>query len=60
MYMSYCVVTGSGGLVGSEAVRFFSNVGYTVIGIDNDMRKYFFGLSVNSNKKYLLSKWIRY
>ena len=39
--MKYCIVTGSGGLVGSETVRFFSNVGYTVIGIDNDMRKYF-------------------
>ena len=39
--MQYCIVTGSGGLVGSETVRFFSNVGYNVIGIDNDMRKYF-------------------
>ena len=33
--MSYCIVTGSGGLVGSETVRFFSNVGYNVIGMKN-------------------------
>ena len=38
-----CIVTGSSGLVGSESVRFFTSVGYFVIGIDNDMRKYFFG-----------------
>ena len=31
------------GLIGSEAVRFFSNLGMDVIGIDNDMRKFFFG-----------------
>lgn len=38
-----CLVTGSSGLVGSESVRFFSSAGYYVIGVDNDMRKYFFG-----------------
>lgn len=37
------LVTGSSGLVGSEAVRFFANLGFTVFGIDNDMRRYFFG-----------------
>lgn len=37
------LVTGSGGLVGSEAVRFFSKNGFDAIGIDNDMRKTFFG-----------------
>jgi len=37
------LVTGSGGLVGSESVRFFSKLGFDVFGIDNDMRKSFFG-----------------
>ncbi|MEO0293403.1 MAG: NAD-dependent epimerase/dehydratase family protein [candidate division WOR-3 bacterium] len=37
------LVTGSGGLIGSESVTFFIKKGFKVIGIDNDMRKYFFG-----------------
>ena len=37
------LVTGSSGLIGSEAVRFFADKGYQVVGIDNNMRKYFFG-----------------
>lgn len=41
--MSVAVVTGSHGLIGSEAVRFLSAQGLEVVGIDNDMRRYFFG-----------------
>ena len=41
--MDIAVVTGSGGLIGSETVGFFAQRGFTVVGIDNDMRKYFFG-----------------
>lgn len=41
--MSVVVITGSAGLIGSEAVRFFSKLGMHVIGIDNDMRKFFLG-----------------
>lgn len=41
--MKKVLVTGSGGLIGSEAVRFFSQRGFEVYGIDNDMRRYFFG-----------------
>lgn len=41
--MRTVLVTGSSGLVGSEAVRFFHQKGFQVIGIDNDMRQYFFG-----------------
>ena len=41
--MPIAIITGSGGLVGSEAVRFLSAKGFRVVGIDNDMRKYFFG-----------------
>jgi len=37
------IVTGSGGLIGSEACRYFHASGYMVIGIDNDMRAQFFG-----------------
>ncbi len=41
--MRTVVVTGSGGLVGAEAVRFYAPRAETVIGIDNDMRAAFFG-----------------
>ncbi len=41
--MSVAIITGSAGLIGSEAVRFFSSRFDTIVGIDNDMRKYFFG-----------------
>lgn len=41
--MSVVVITGSAGLIGSEAVRFFGGLGMHVVGIDNDMRKFFFG-----------------
>lgn len=41
--MKYALVTGSGGLIGSEAVKFLIEKNYFVVGIDNDMRKYFFG-----------------
>lgn len=37
------LVTGCCGLIGSESVKFFIDKGFDVIGIDNDMRKYFFG-----------------
>lgn len=36
-------ITGSAGLIGSESARFFAEKGYQVVGVDNDMRKYFFG-----------------
>jgi CDP-paratose 2-epimerase len=41
--MSIILITGSAGLIGSESVRFFCGRGFTVVGIDNDMRKVFFG-----------------
>ncbi|MFV0523918.1 MAG: NAD-dependent epimerase/dehydratase family protein [Acidimicrobiales bacterium] len=41
--METAIVTGSGGLIGAQAVRFFSQTFDRVIGIDNDMRAYFFG-----------------
>lgn len=41
--MTIVLVTGSAGLIGSESARFFCDRGFTVIGIDNNMRSYFFG-----------------
>jgi CDP-paratose 2-epimerase len=41
--MPTAIVTGSGGLIGSESVQHFVKAGYDVIGLDNDMRAYFFG-----------------
>ena len=41
--MSVVIITGSSGLVGSESVDFFCNKGFDVIGIDNNLRKTFFG-----------------
>ena len=41
--MKVAIVTGSAGLIGSEAARFFAQAGFKVVGVDNDMRSYFFG-----------------
>jgi CDP-paratose 2-epimerase len=41
--VSVALVTGSAGLIGSEAARHFASLGLDVVGIDNDMRRYFFG-----------------
>jgi CDP-paratose 2-epimerase len=46
--MPVAVVTGSGGLVGSESVRHFVGAGFEVVGIDNDLRAYFFGPSAST------------
>ncbi len=41
--MSTVLVTGAAGLIGSESVRHFHGLGWDVVGIDNDMRRRFFG-----------------
>jgi len=41
--LSVAIVTGSAGLIGSEAARHFAALGLDVVGIDNDMRREFFG-----------------
>src|SRR2546426_2400475 len=41
--MDVAIVTGSAGLIGAETVRLFAGRGLTVVGIDNDMRRHFFG-----------------
>jgi CDP-paratose 2-epimerase len=41
--MSVAIITGSAGLIGSEAAHFFASEGLDVVGIDNDMRAEYFG-----------------
>jgi CDP-paratose 2-epimerase len=41
--MSVAIITGSAGLIGAEAARFFAAKGLDIVGIDNDMRREFFG-----------------
>ncbi|HSH42267.1 MAG TPA: NAD-dependent epimerase/dehydratase family protein, partial [Arenicellales bacterium] len=47
--MAVAVITGSGGLIGSEAVRHFVDAGYDVVGIENDMRASFFGSEASTS-----------
>ena len=47
--MNIALVTGSAGLIGSEAVSFFADKFDLVIGIDNDMRQYFFGAEASTS-----------
>lgn len=46
--LSAVVITGSSGLVGSEAARYFARKGLDVVGIDNHMRGLFFGNGASS------------
>jgi len=47
--MSVAIVTGSAGLIGSEATRSFAEIGLEVVGIDNDMRADFFGKEASTS-----------
>ncbi len=46
--MPVAIVTGSGGLIGSESVARFAELGFDVIGLENDMRAQFFGPSAST------------
>jgi CDP-paratose 2-epimerase len=48
--MPVVIVTGSGGLIGSESVSRFVELGYDVIGIENDMRARFFGADASTSR----------
>jgi CDP-paratose 2-epimerase len=48
--MKTTIVTGSSGLIGSEAVRHFAASGFDVIGLDNDMRAQFFGPEASTHQ----------
>jgi len=60
--MRIALITGSAGLIGSQAVKFFAEKFDKIIGIDNDMRAYFFGesSSVIWNNEKLLSDYSNY
>ena len=53
--MSVALISGAAGLIGFEAARLFSARGMTIVGIDNDMRAYFFGAGASNagNRKRL-------
>lgn len=54
------IITGSLGLVGMETSIFFCKKKFKVLGIDNNMRSYFFGSSVLKNKKFLEETYKNY
>ncbi len=56
--MDVAIITGSAGLIGSETVRFFAQAGLKVVGVDNDMRKFFFGEEASTawNQQVLLDE----
>ena len=60
--MSVVLITGSAGLIGSEAVRFFAQLGHQVVGVDNNMRQYFFGEGASTlwNRGELLERFDNY
>src|SRR4051812_5365650 len=49
MRVKTAIVTGSGGLIGSESARHLAESGFRVIGLDNDMRASFFGETASTN-----------
>ncbi|HEV3249444.1 MAG TPA: NAD-dependent epimerase/dehydratase family protein [Puia sp.] len=60
--MEVAVITGSAGLIGSEAVKFFSSNFDVIIGIDNNLRQYFFGNDGSNewNKKRIEQDYSNY
>jgi CDP-paratose 2-epimerase len=46
--MPVAIITGSGGLIGSESVRRMADAGFDVIGLENDMRATFFGADAST------------
>lgn len=64
--MKTALITGSAGLIGSESARFFAKKGYFVVGIDNDMRAYYFGPDASTKwngdklKEELGEKYVHY
>ena len=53
--MRIAIVTGSAGLIGSEACKSLDKEGFTVVGVDNDMRAYFFGEEASTESNNDLS-----
>ncbi len=57
--MPTAIVTGSGGLIGSESVARFVELGFDVVGLENDMRARFFGAEASTARisKSLLARF---
>jgi CDP-paratose 2-epimerase len=57
--MTIVLVTGSAGLIGSESVKFFCEKGFTVVGIDNNLRSFFFGADASTewNRNRLIEQY---
>jgi CDP-paratose 2-epimerase len=49
--MAVAIITGSAGLIGSEASEYFAELGFDVVGIDNDMRSVFFGSDASTDRQ---------
>jgi CDP-paratose 2-epimerase len=54
--MKTIIVTGSAGLIGSESVKRFAGEGFKVVGVDNNLRQWFFGeeASTLANRQKLI------
>ena len=48
--MPVAIITGSAGLIGSESVQHFIELGFDVIGLENDMRAQFFGPAASTGR----------
>ncbi|MDB5026600.1 MAG: NAD-dependent epimerase, partial [Candidatus Eremiobacteraeota bacterium] len=59
--MSVVIVTGSAGLIGSEAVAYFAERGHEIVGVDNNFRQRFFGADASTewNRLSLESRFPR-
>jgi CDP-paratose 2-epimerase len=57
--MKTALITGSAGLIGSEAVAFLCDRGFNTVGLDNNMRRTFFGeeASTEWNRQRLLDRY---
>ncbi len=51
------IITGSTGLIGSSTCEYYLNKKKKIIGIDNDLRKYFFG--INGSNKWKEKKYLK-
>jgi CDP-paratose 2-epimerase len=60
--MNVAIITGSAGLIGSESVSFFADKFDLVVGIDNNLREYFFGKDGSTvwNNNKLIEKFPNY
>ena len=58
--MKVVIVTGSNGLIGNEVCKFYIERNFLVVGIDNNMREYFFGVKNTSNGNQSHTNYIHY